>query len=218
MRRSRTARPSDKRPIRSLPKTILETLATDDTLKARFGESIGVLYRDNCGVCPRARSARAARLSDLTDDHWLWSGTPEEIEFTLQHGINHTSDDTRYGEMPAFGRDEMLEKDDIKAVIEYVLQISGSDHDAELAASGAGIFEENCASCHNDEGIGGYENGAPSLVDAAWIYGGTRHDLQETLKYGRAGVMPGWQDRLSGEEIKMLTLYVLWAGQDHGAR
>ena len=153
---------------------------------------------------------------DLTDGHWLWSGTPEEIEYTLQVGINTTHDDTRYAEMPAFGRDELLEKPEIADVVEYVLQISGQDHVADAATRGAVVFDENCASCHADAGIGGEENGAPSLIDAAWVYGSDRAALNETLKYGRAGVMPFWSDRLSEAEIKQLTLYLIWAGQDHG--
>ncbi|WP_299554694.1 cytochrome-c oxidase, cbb3-type subunit III [uncultured Tateyamaria sp.] len=188
-------------------------LANDPTLEAKYSDAIAVLYRDNCSACHGRDLKGQTNFPNLTDDHWLWSGTPEEIEYTLQYGINHTSDDTRWAEMPAFG-DGMLERPDIAAVVEYVLKISGSEHDTELANAGAVVFEENCASCHEAGGIGGMEIGAPSLVDDAWIYGGTRDVLTETLKHGRQGVMPGWSGRLTEEEIKKLTLYVLWAGED----
>lgn len=188
-------------------------LADDPTLKAKYGEAIGVLYRDNCAACHGRDLKGQTNFPNLTDDHWLWSGTPEEIEYTLQVGINHLDDDTRWAEMPAFG-DGMIERSDLKAVVEYVLRISGSEHDTELAEVGAPVFEDNCASCHEEGGIGGMESGAPSLVDDAWIYGGSREVLTETLKYGRQGVMPGWSGRLTEEEIKKLTMYVLWAGQD----
>ena len=118
--------------------------------------------------------------------------------------------------MPAFGRNEMIEEPEILDVTEYVLQVSGQDYDTEAAARGAVVFENNCASCHNDGGIGGYENGAPSLVDGAWIYGGEREDILDTLENGRAGVMPFWSERLTKAEIRKLTLYVIWAGQDDG--
>ena len=188
-------------------------LAADPSLEAKYSDAIAVLYRDNCAACHGRDLKGQTNFPNLTDDHWLWSGAPEEIEYTLQYGINHTSDDTRWAEMPAFG-DGMLERPDITAVVEYVLQISGSKHDADLAGAGAVVFEENCASCHEEGGIGGMESGAPSLVDDAWIYGGAREVLTETLKHGRQGVMPGWEGRLTAEEIKKLTLYVLWAGQD----
>jgi cytochrome c oxidase cbb3-type subunit 3 len=190
-------------------------LAADPTLEAKYSDAIGVLYRDNCAACHGRDLMGQTNFPNLTDKHWLWSGRPEDIEYTLQVGINHTSDDTQWAQMPAFG-DGMLERSDIKAVVEYVLEISGADHDANLSATGALIFEENCASCHNDAGIGGYENGAPSLVDDAWIYGGSRKVLTQTLRYGRQGVMPGWTGRLSDEDIKKLTLYVLWASEDAG--
>lgn len=189
------------------------TLAEDPTLEARYGDAIGVLYRDNCAACHGRDLKGQTSFPDLTDDHWLWSGSPEEIEYTLQYGINHVSEDTRWAEMPAFG-DGMIERSDLNAVVEYVLQISGSDHDPSLAETGRVVFEDNCSSCHSEGGIGGYESGAPSLLDDAWIYGGSRDALMHTLKYGRQGVMPGWSGRLTEEEIRKLTLYVLWAGED----
>lgn len=188
-------------------------LAEDPTLEAKYSDAISVLYRDNCAACHGRDLGGQTNFPNLTDDHWLWSNDPGEIEYTLQVGINHTSDDTRWAQMPAFG-DGVLENEELFSVVEYVLQISGSEYDEARAAAGAEVFENNCVACHNDGGIGGYENGAPSLADEAWIYGGSRSTLRETLKYGRAGVMPGWESRLTEEEIRKLTLYVLWAGQD----
>ena len=191
-------------------------LAEDPTLKAKYSTAIGVLYRDNCAACHGRDLKGQTNFPNLTDDHWLWSGDPEEIEYTLQVGINHLDDDTRWAQMPAFGNG-MIERAELKAVVEYVLEISGSEYDATLAKQGAEVFDENCTACHDDGGIGGMENGAPSLVDEAWIYGGSRAVLTQTLRYGRQGVMPGWSGRLTEEEIKKLTMYVVWAGQDRDA-
>ncbi len=118
--------------------------------------------------------------------------------------------------MPAFGRDGMLEKPDIADVAEYVLSLSGKDHDAKAVERGATVFADNCASCHNDGGIGGLESGAPSLADDSWFYGGDRATILQTLQNGRAGVMPSWSGRLSDADIRKLALYVIWAGQDNG--
>ena len=191
----------------------LAELAADPSLQARIAGPAGALYRDNCAACHGRDLKGQSSFPNLTDEHWLWSGDPEEIAITLRYGINASHEDSRYAEMPAFGRQQMLESDEIYQVVEYVLQISGSDHDAGKAKAGAAVFEENCSACHNDGGVGGYENGAPSLVDEAWIYGGTRKALRETLHKGRAGLMPHWQDRLTEAEIKMLALYVYWAGK-----
>lgn len=189
------------------------TLSEDPDLQARYEPAAQVLYRDNCSVCHGRDLQGQENFPNLTDGHWLWSGTPEEIEYTLQVGINTTHEDTRYAEMPAFGRDDMLAAAEISDVTDYVLQISGQPHDATAAARGEDLFAENCSGCHNDGGIGGLESGAPSLTDEAWIYGKDPDAILETLKNGRAGVMPSWSTRLSPAEIKLLTLYVLWAGE-----
>ena len=189
-------------------------LAEMPELRETYEPAVSVLFRDNCAACHGRDAVGQINFPNLTDDHWLWSGTPEEIEYTLQVGINSSHDDTRYAEMPAFGRDEMLETPEISDVIEYVLQISGQDHDTAKAQAGATVFVDNCESCHNVDGVGGLENGAPNLTDSAWIYGGDRTAIAATLQNGRAGVMPHWSDRLSASEIRQLTLYLLWAGQD----
>lgn len=196
--------------------TDLDTLAEDPTLQAKFEDDIAVLYRDNCAVCHGRDLEGQANFPNLVDDHWLWSGWPEEIEYTIQVGINATHEDTRFAEMPAFGRDEMLPDEEISDILEYVLSISGQDHDAEAAARGDELFLDNCSGCHAEGGVGGYESGAPSLVDSQWIYGGTRDQIAETLENGRAGVMPAWSGRLSETEIRQLTLYLLWQGRGHG--
>jgi len=189
-------------------------LAADPTLRAIYESEVSVLYRDNCAACHGRDAQGQTNFPNLTDDHWLWSGTPKEIEYTLRHGINTTDPDTRYAEMPAFGREEWLERNEIADVVEYVLQISGQEHEKAAASRGAEIFEANCASCHGDAGMGGLENGAPKLTDAAWIYGGDRTALRETLQNGRAGVMPYWTDRLTDAEIRQLALYIYWVSND----
>ena len=193
-----------------------DTLAEDETLQAKFEDDIAVLYRDNCAVCHGRDLEGQANFPNLVDDHWLWSGWPEEIEYTLQVGINSNHEDTRFAEMPAFGRNEMLPDDEISDIVEYVLSISGQEHDAEAALRGDELFLDNCSGCHAEGGVGGFETGAPSLVDDQWIYGGSREEIAETLENGRAGVMPAWSGRLSETEIRQLTLYLIWQGREHG--
>ncbi|MCH2165284.1 MAG: cytochrome-c oxidase, cbb3-type subunit III [Marinovum sp.] len=192
----------------------LEELASKPGIREKFEPVIGALYRDNCSACHGRDLKGQANFPNLTDDHWLWSGELDEIEYTLQVGINSNHEDTRYAEMPAFGRDEILLKPEITDVVEYVLSISGQEHDLSAADRGAEIFAENCSGCHNDGGAGGYAFGAPSLIDSEWIYGGDRKAILATLNNGRAGIMPAWSERLNAAEIRMLTLYVQWAGSD----
>ena len=110
--------------------------------------------------------------------------------------------------MPAYGVDELLSREEIAAVTEHVLALSGQDHDPGAAEDGAVIFEENCAACHGEDGAGIQELGAPRLHDQIWLYGGTREEIAAQIHRPRYGVMPGWTERLDEATIKMLTVYV----------
>jgi len=120
---------------------------------------------------------------------------------TVRHGIRWEADDeTRFGAaMPAFGRGELLEPDQIQVLADYVLSYSGR---AETTEEGEQLFIDNCASCHGEDGNGMEALGAPNLTDAIWLYGGDREDIVYGLINGRAGVMPAWNTRLSEAQIK----------------
>jgi len=187
----------------------LATLAPDDPAH-RYGVAGGAsVFLANCSQCHGSGAAgvQAGGYPNLLDDDWLWGGTLEDIEYTVRHGIRNEIDpDARWTEMPAFG--DIFEGDEIAATVEYVMSISGQEHDATLAGQGADLFLENCAACHGDAGEGMREMGAPNLTDAIWLYGGTRDTLTETITYSRFGVMPPWGQRLDEAEIKAVTLYL----------
>ncbi|UWR67534.1 cytochrome-c oxidase, cbb3-type subunit III [Phaeobacter inhibens] len=192
----------------------IEAMAADSSLEERYGAAISKLYADNCAACHTENLKGQPGFPNLADGHWLWSGSPEEIEYTIRYGINAAHDETRIAQMLAFGADGMIEKPQVKEVTEFVLSLSGQEHDAEAAEAGRAVFEENCAACHGEDGRGGYENGAPNLGDGHWIYGGGREDIYQSIYYGRQGVMPAWEGRLSDMQIRMLTLYLLWNGEN----
>ncbi len=187
----------------------LAALAPDDPAY-RYGVAGGAsVFLANCSQCHGSGAAgvQAAGYPNLLDDDWLWGGTLDDIEYTVRHGIrNETDPDARWTEMPAFG--DIFEKEEIAASVEYVLSISGQEHDAGLAEQGAPLFVEQCTACHGDAGKGIRELGAPNLTDAIWLYGGDRDTLTETITYSRFGVMPAWGPRLDETEIKAVTLYL----------
>ncbi|WP_108837211.1 cytochrome-c oxidase, cbb3-type subunit III [Tateyamaria sp. Alg231-49] len=187
----------------------LAALAPDDPAY-RYGVAGGAsVFLANCSQCHGSGAAgvQAAGYPNLLDDDWLWGGTLDDIEYTVRHGIrNETDPDARWTEMPAFG--DIFEKEEIAASVEYVLSISGQEHDAGLAEQGAPLFVEQCTACHGDAGEGIRELGAPNLTDAIWLYGGDRDTLTETITYSRFGVMPAWGPRLDETEIKAVTLYL----------
>ncbi len=169
------------------------------------------VFKNNCAQCHGSGAAgvQGKGYPNLLDNDWLWGGDIDAIHTTIMHGIRNTTDaDARYSEMPKFGADDLLDKAQIGEVVEYVLQISGQDHDAALAAQGATVFAENCAACHGETGQGDRTQGAPNLTDAIWLYGGDRDTLTHTVTYARFGVMPAWTTRLSEDEIRAVATYV----------
>ncbi len=54
--------------------------------------------------------------------------------------------------------------------------------------AGASLFGDNCATCHGAGGQG--YKGYPSLVDDAWIWGGTLENIQKTLHHGIRAAHP----------------------------
>ena len=175
------------------------------------------IFRNNCSQCHGAGGAgvQASGYPNLLDDAWLWGGTIEEIAYTVAHGIrNEQSPDAHWSEMPAFGRDGLLSDAEIGQVVQYVLQISGQNHNAALAASGAGIYIDQCSACHLEDGSGDPFQGAPNLTDAIWLYGGDSETLTETITNARFGVMPAWLEDyrpaggLSQSEVNAVSVYV----------
>ena len=91
---------------------------------------------------------------------------------------------------------------------EYVLSLSGQDHNAAAATRGKKVFDEQCVACHNEGGVGNKEVGAPALNNNIWLYGGDKATIVETISYGRGGVMPAWGKILGPVTVKKLAVYV----------
>ena len=147
------------------------TAVVADTELNTYAVSAGnAVFKTWCAQCHGSGAAGAKGYPNLLDDSWLWGGDIEAIYSTVANGVrNDDYEDTRYSEMPAFGRDELLEPDGIDQVVNYVMSLSGEAQDASKVAQGAVIFEENCAACHGDNATGDREQGAPDLTDAIWL-------------------------------------------------
>ncbi|CUH68153.1 Cytochrome c oxidase subunit III [Thalassovita gelatinovora] len=167
------------------------------------------VFKTWCAQCHGSGAAGAKGYPNLLDDDWLWGGDIEAIHQTISFGVrSEDSDDTRYSEMPAFGRDELLEPEQIDQVTNFVMSLSGDAMDASKVAEGAVVFEDNCAACHAEDGTGDIYQGAPNLTDAIWLYGGDYNTVKETITNARFGVMPNWNARLSEAQIRAVAAYV----------
>ncbi len=169
------------------------------------GES---LFGDNCATCHGAGGQGFPGYPSLVDDEWLWGGSLEDIRQTLHYGIRSTHPETRVNLMQAFGRDGLLNADQIDDLVHYVVHLSGQDANDEAVARAAPLFAQQCATCHGPAGTGDQALGAPDLTDAISLYGNNPETIRQTIYDGRNGVMPYWTDRLSDEQIVALAVYV----------
>ncbi len=184
----------------------MEDIRKDSDLLAFAMAGGRAAFADNCAPCHGSGGAGGPGYPNLLDDDWIWGGTLDNIQTTVTHGVRWAQDDdTRLSDMPRFGVDEFLDKDQINDVADYVLSLSGG---GTAAGNGAEIFAENCAACHGESGEGNIEFGALRLSDAIWLFGGDKATVVETIANARRGVMPAWGGRLDEVTIKQLAVYI----------
>jgi len=189
-----------------------DQILADENLMQIVRSSGRQLFGDNCAAC-HGRDARGrANYPDLTDGDWIWGSGPEAIEQTMRVGVNTEHPESRIGQMPAFGRDGMLERDQVRAVAAYVYSLThpefSTPENVERIEAGQQVFAETCSACHGETGEGSAEAGAPNLTDNYWLYGGDMDTIIATVHGGRQGHMPTWDERLTNAEIRILSLYV----------
>ncbi|TKB45827.1 cytochrome-c oxidase, cbb3-type subunit III [Thalassotalea mangrovi] len=161
------------------------------------------LFLQNCAQCHGSDGKGTTGFPNLTDDDWLYGGSPEEIEETLLYG--------RKAQGMIAWKTMLGGEQGVKEVAAYVRSLSGMDVDTELADAGKEKFAM-CAACHGSEGQGshamGIALGAPRLNDDIWLYGGSPRAVEASIRDGRAGVMPAWKDFLGEDKIRVVSAYV----------
>lgn len=177
----------------------IEDLTTDEEA-LKVGQR---LFIQNCAQCHGSDAHGTTGFPNLADKDWLYGGTPAAIKETIMNGR------IAAGMMAweaALGGDQ-----GVKEVAAYVISLSGRSVDPELAKAGKGKFAM-CAGCHGPEGQGslalGMPLGAPNLSDNIWLYGGSKRVIEESIRNGRAGVMPPWKDILGEEKVHVISAYV----------
>ncbi|TAI62632.1 cytochrome-c oxidase, cbb3-type subunit III [Bradyrhizobium sp. Leo170] len=187
----------------------LEDIEKDPALLALARARGKAAFGDNCAPCHGSGGAGAKGFPNLNDDDWLWGGSLEQIQQTIQFGARSGNAKAHEGAMLAFGKDGILKKDEIVTVANYVRSLSGlPTSQGYNAAAGAKLFADNCSTCHGENGKGNQDLGAPDLTDKIWLYGSDQATVIETITNGRSGVMPAWVGRLDPSTIKALAVYV----------
>ena len=183
----------------------IEELATD-TEALKVGQR---LFIQNCSQCHGSDARGTTGFPNLADKDWLYGGTPAQIKETIMNGRKAVG-------MMAWGA-AIGGEQGVKEVAAYVVSLSGRSTNDELAKAGEAKFGI-CAGCHGSEGQGslamGTPMGAPNLSDNIWLYGGSQRAIQESIRNGRAGVMPPWKAILGEEKVHVISAYVYSLSQD----
>src|SRR5690606_30834631 len=189
-----------------------DEIRADESLMSIVRGTGNQLFGDNCAACHGRDGSGRANYPDLTDDDWLWGGDVETIADTMRVGINTQHPESRVAQMPSFGRDGILDREQVRSVSAHVYSLSNPDYSTpqniDRIEAGREVFLSDCAACHGEDARGMPELGAPNLTDAYWVYGGDLQTIVTTVHGGRQGHMPTWDERLSQAEIRILALYV----------
>lgn len=183
-----------------------------DPEKMAFARSLAKgIYGDNCAACHGSGGTGVVGLfPNLADDDWLWGGKVEQIQATIEHG--------RQGFMPAYT--DTFTAEQLDAVAEYVLSLSGHSMDENKVATGKRIFngqEGGCYYCHTTNATGMLSVGSANLTDSIWTVANVpaasnleakKDTVKSVVTNGISRKMPGWSERLSANDIKLLTVFI----------
>jgi cytochrome c oxidase cbb3-type subunit 3 len=165
------------------------------------------LYANNCAQCHGSDARGAVGFPNLTDDDWLWGGSPETIVTSIREG--------RQGVMAPWK--DALGAQGVEDVVAYTLTLSGRKAAAGDVVAGKKHYETICVTCHGADGKGNKDLGAPNLTDGIWVHGGAVETIRETVANGRMGEMPPHGERLGEQRVALLAAYVLSLGQSRVA-
>jgi cytochrome c oxidase cbb3-type subunit 3 len=219
-------------PVNDIVKSIrLNAIAT------LTGEKI---YMAQCAAChgEDLKGSKAAHAPDLTDDDWRFSGDdlpsgglikyPSDVEWTVRYGVRSGNQyargveadmlafDPQYRnqhDLEDYGRIKTVTPEEIDALAEYVLELTGQPHDAAKSAQGKDLFLDNakgnCFDCHTEEATGNPALGSTDLTrKETFLYGFDKASIVESITKGRRGVMPEFGNKLKPEELKAVSVFV----------
>ncbi|MBK8286738.1 MAG: cytochrome-c oxidase, cbb3-type subunit III [Ahniella sp.] len=172
----------------------IDVLAKDPEA-VQVGQNI---FANNCAACHGSLGLGAVGYPNLTDDDWLWGGSPDQILTTILNG--------RAGVMPAWGP-ALAEGNQLAAVSAYTLSLSGGERN-ELSVRGAATYNTLCVACHGADGKGMQALGAPNLTDNVWLHGSDPAAITRIIAEGKTNQMPPHGPLLGDTRARLAGAYV----------
>lgn len=169
---------------------------SQDAQARKMGERLFLNY---CSTCHGSDARGARGFPDLRDNDWLWGSDAETIKLSILDG--------RRGSMPAWGG-PLGGAEGVANMTDYVLSLSGREHDADAAAKGEAQFNIFCVACHGVDAKGNTAMGAPNLTDKIWLHGASRIRISESIDKGRQGIMPAHRNFLGDAKVHLIAAYI----------
>ncbi|MEM8560760.1 MAG: cytochrome-c oxidase, cbb3-type subunit III [Pseudomonadota bacterium] len=166
------------------------------------------LFANECAQCHGDDARGRYGFPNLTDNDWIYGGDADTIKYTLING--------RVAAMPAWSG--IINDQGIADVTQFLLHLNGKTADPSQVAAGKEVYLTYCAACHGTEGEGNQALGSPNLANGIWLYGGSEAQIAHSIRAGRNGVMPAFQDTLSDDKIHILSAYVYGLSDEEAAQ
>lgn len=183
--------------------TELAAMSVAEMANNRTAAQVGRrLFLNNCSTCHGVTAQGGFGFPNLTDSEWIYGRDFDVIQQTILNG--------RIAVMPAW--EAALGDSGVNDVTEYVLQMSGQEHDVAAAQRGSSQYAMFCVACHGAQGEGNQMLGYPNLNNDIWLYGGDREQIAFTIRNGRNGNMPAHREILGEDKTKVLAGYVMNLG------
>lgn len=178
---------------------------------AKHPEAINVgkrMFNNYCAICHGSDAKGSAGFPNLADNNWRWGGDPATIETTILHGRQAIM--APWGEVlankAAYGDNGVA---DVAGYVRQDLAGLKGNIAPEARERGKTTFATICVACHNPDGKGNKLLGAPDLTNAAvWMYGTTQQSVEQTVRFGRNGVMPAQEGYLGKDKVHVLAGYI----------
>lgn len=156
------------------------------------------LFMNYCAQCHGSDARGSKSFPNLTDGDWLGGEGADYIKTTIANG--------RMGVMTPMA-EALGTPEDVRDVANYVLSLSGAQHDAVRASRGQTKFAV-CAACHGPDGKGMHALGSANLTDDIWLHGYGEEAVIRAINNGFNNQMPGQSALLNESQINVLGAYV----------
>jgi cytochrome c oxidase cbb3-type subunit 3 len=157
------------------------------------------IFANTCAMCHGSDARGAKGYPNLTDQHWQWGSSPNDILATILDG--------RQANMPPFAT-ALGDPSNVTATAVHVQRLGGMNVDPQLDRIGAGSFSGICAACHGPDGKGNPAIGSADFTDDYWMYGNRVEDIVAAIEQGHNGHMPAHRQILGETRARLVGAYV----------